>query len=198
MHPEHRHSYLRRFGLVSLETLINPSLCGSYTNNRYSNSVIFVGTTYMSFNNLMQYRRTGTMPYDGSDPTFAAHSQAAFSSNTAHDFDEEDAEFRTGRPADNRHPSSSLGGRNDDDEYALLQHSELEDSGPQGGRPPPSYDPAASHMSSMSPPPHGPIPVVPAGTIPAGSTLHDYDTSYGGAYGHQTHPSGSYEYNNRY
>lgn len=153
-----------------------------------SYSVIFAITTYMSVMNLLQYRRTGTMPYDGSDPTFAAHSQAAFSSNPAQDFDEEedrDAEFRRGRPAANNHQHSTLGSRHDEDEYALLQHNEVDDMGPQGGRPAPSYDPTATgHNSAAAQAP-----------IPLGNTLHDYDTSYSGAYGHRSEVSGDYGYN---
>lgn len=146
--------------------------------------LLFVGTAFMSIRDVMNYRRTGTMPYDGSDPSFAAQSKAAFSSNPAHDFDEEDgrdSEFRTGgRYEDNgRRPGSSQ--RADEDEYALLQQSELDDVGPHGSRPTAAYDPTA-----------------PSGRLPSGATapdglMHDYDTSYGGPYGAQggAHPYGN-------
>lgn len=135
----------------------------------------------------MEYRRTGTMPYDGSDPTFAAHAQAAFSNAAPHDFDDDDdrdAESRTGR-----YHGGPPSRQNDEDAYALLHNSEVDDLGPHGShRPPPSYDPTASNVSSL-PPRLSPIP-------PAGSSLSDYDTSYGGAYGgHRSEVSGDYSYN---
>ncbi|KAK2734446.1 hypothetical protein FQN57_001681 [Myotisia sp. PD_48] len=160
--------------------------------------LIFVLTTYLSFRNMRQYRQSGTMPYDGSDPTFAAHSQAAFSSNPTHEFDEEDdrdTEFRTGRfPA--TQGSSSLSGRRDEDEYALLQQSELDDIGTHGGRPVPAYDPTANNNNNNN---NNNISSTlnefPPSQVPAsGSTLHDYDTSYGGAYGGRQ-PSNEYGYN---
>ncbi|KAF3482485.1 uncharacterized protein GIQ15_05244 [Arthroderma uncinatum] len=149
--------------------------------------IIFIATTLLSLKNVMEYRRTGTMPYDGSDPTFAAHAQAAFSSNPAHDFDDDDdrdPESRTGRFHGG--PPSR---QNDEDEYALLHNSEVDDLGPHGShRPPPSYDPTASNVSSQ-PPRLSPLP-------PAGSSMSDFDTSYGGAYGgHRSEVSGDYTYN---
>lgn len=102
------------------------------------------------------------------DPTFDAQTKAAFSSNPPQDFDEED-EFRSGRAGDG--PSHYPNDR--DEDYALLQQSEVDDTGGshhsavQG-----AYDPTASN---------------------AGSVMHDYDTSYGGAYGqHYIRPSGTY------
>lgn len=147
--------------------------------NRLS-SLLFAFTTFMSLRDVMAYRRTGMMPYDGSDPTFAAHSKAAFSSNP-HDHDEEDGdnEFRTGRPG-----SSALGHRDDNDEYALLQQNELDDNISSHGRAPPSvYDPTASTATG---PRRSPAPVAP------GNMMHDYDTSYGGPYSHTSGPSGDY------
>ncbi|KAM5505904.1 hypothetical protein McanMca71_002671 [Microsporum canis] len=149
--------------------------------------LIFIMTTLISMRSVMEYRRTGTMPYDGSDPTFAAHAQAAFSSNPAHDFDDDDdrdPESRTGRFHGG--PPSR---QNDEDEYALLHNSEVDDMGPHGShRPPPSYDPTASNISSQ-PPRLSPLP-------PAGSSMSDFDTSYGGAYGgHRSEVSGDYSYN---
>ncbi|PGG99578.1 translocation protein SEC72 [Blastomyces parvus] len=166
--------------------------------------LLFVITSYMSVRNLSEYRRSGTMPYEGStDPSFAAHSKAAFSSNPAHDFDEEDdrdAEFRSGRrstEAATGGPSSSLGYRRDqDDEYTLLHNSEADDigGGPHGtAAPPPMYDPTRDHDGGVNSTP------LPGASDAAGSTyLHDYDTSYTGAYGagHQSQASGSF--NDRY
>lgn len=121
------------------------------------------------------------MPYDGSDPTFAAQSKAAFSSNPAQEFDDEDdrdTEYRSGRPTDGH--GSSLSHRNDDDEYALLHQSEIDDA--QSTRPPPSYDPTASSsyggMGTQSGVPD--------------RLMHDYDTSYTGAYGHRSQDSEDY------
>jgi translocation protein SEC72 len=106
----------------------------------------------------MHFRRTGTMP-DVMDPSLDAQTKAAFSSNPAHDFEEED-EFRSGRVGEEG-PSSY--GNDRDEDYALLQHNEADDLGHshQGGMPV-AYDPTA------------PAP---------GSVMHDYDTSYHGSYG---------------
>ncbi|KAK2805560.1 hypothetical protein FQN50_006187 [Emmonsiellopsis sp. PD_5] len=150
--------------------------------------LLFLTTAYMSIRNLLEYRRNGTMPFDHhsgpSDPTFAAHSKAAFSSNPAHDFDDEDAEFRSGRPNNphnnndddiedvNTHYDPHAPRRDPDDEYSLLHNNEADDlGGAYGGNanPPPSYDPTL------------PNPV--SSPTQAGGFMHDYDTSYGGAYG---------------
>ncbi|PGG98139.1 hypothetical protein AJ79_08962 [Helicocarpus griseus UAMH5409] len=156
--------------------------------------LLFIATAYMSITNLLEYRRSGTMPYEGSDPTFAAQSKAAFSSNPAHDFDEDDdhnAEFRSGRPqtiGDDRERSPPpLGYRRDpDDEYALLHNQEADDlGGPHGNAPPPSYDPTLGNHHSPSPAP---------GAAAVNNYLNDYDTSYGGygGGGHRSQASGSY------
>ncbi|KAL4806274.1 hypothetical protein BDV18DRAFT_125180 [Aspergillus unguis] len=123
--------------------------------------VLFLVTAWMSFRNVMHFRRTGTLPDAVSDPTFAAQSKAAFSSNPAQDFDEED-DFRSGRGG----LGSSL--RDRDEDYALLHQSEVDDLGNAGGRSAMhgAYDPTTS----------------------SGSVLHDfnsseYSTSYGGAHG---------------
>jgi translocation protein SEC72 len=128
-------------------------------------SLLFVATSYFSFRNVFHFRQTGTMPDVVADPTFDAQTNAAFSSNPAHDFEEED-EFRSGRTADR--PGGYGAGADHEQDYALLQQSELEDmqhhAAVQG-----SYDPTA------------PAP---------GQVMHDYDTSYGGAYGqHYNEPS---------
>lgn len=116
----------------------------------------------------MHFRRTGTLPDAVADPTFDAQTKAAFSSNPAQEFDEED-EFRSGRTGEGR----SQFPQDRDEDYALLQQSEADDLGAshhsavQG-----AYDPTAPHP---------------------GSVMHDYDTSYGGAYGqHYNEPSGTY------
>ncbi|OAX85260.1 hypothetical protein ACJ72_00348 [Emergomyces africanus] len=137
-----------------------------------------------------------------SDPTFAAHSKAAFSSNPAHDFDDEDddrdAEFRSGRRSTEASgggvgggPSSasSLGyhRRDPDDEYALLHNSDADDlGGPHGTpAPPPFYDPtrdnAAHNNNNININSTIPLPGSGDATTTT-SYLHDYDTSYGGAY----------------
>ncbi|KMP03160.1 hypothetical protein CIHG_02519 [Coccidioides immitis H538.4] len=139
--------------------------------------LLFIITSFMSIKDVMDYRRTGMMPYDGSDPTFAAQSKAAFSSNP-HELDEEDGdtEFRTGRPG-----GSHLGTHDDGDEYALLQQHEIEDTSPH--RPPPSaYDPTAPTDTG---PRRSPAPM-------GSGIMHDYDTSYGGPYGHTSQPSADY------
>ncbi|EEQ84601.1 uncharacterized protein BDCG_07870 [Blastomyces dermatitidis ER-3] len=168
--------------------------------------LLFCVTSYMSIRNLSEYRRSGTLPYEGSssDPSFAAHSKAAFSSNPAHDFEDEDdrdAEFRSGRRSTEGTgggpSSSSLGYRRDpDDEYTLLHNSEADDMGgvPHGAAAaPPMYDPTRDHDGGVN---STPLP----GASDAGrsSYLHDYDTSYTGAYGagHRSQASGSF--NDRY
>lgn len=121
----------------------------------------------MSFRNVMHFRRTGTLPDAVSDPTFAAQSKAAFSSNPAHDFEEED-DFRSGRGGYG--PSSRGDG---DEDYALLQQSEVDDLHSAHGR------------SAM----HGAYdPTAPA----PGGVLHDYSTGYGGAHGQHYMPPTEY------
>ncbi|KAL2868090.1 uncharacterized protein BJX67DRAFT_60688 [Aspergillus lucknowensis] len=128
--------------------------------------LLFVGTAYMSFRNVMHFRQTGTLPDAVSDPTFAAQSKAAFSSNPAQDFEEED-DFRSGRGG----MGSSL--RDRDEDYALLHQSEVDDLGNPNGR------------SAM----HGAYdPTTSSGTV-----LHDYSTSYGGAHGQHYAPPSEYD-----
>ncbi|KKK15026.1 hypothetical protein ARAM_004664 [Aspergillus rambellii] len=126
--------------------------------------VLFIVTSFMSFRNVMHFRRTGTLPDAVSDPTFAAQSKAAFSSNPGQEFDEED-EFRSGRSG----MGSSV--RDGDEDYALLHQSEMDDLGNPNGR-------SAMH-DSYDP------------TVSSGSVLHDYNsTGYGGAHGqHYAAPS---------
>ncbi|KAL3477008.1 hypothetical protein BJX99DRAFT_246503 [Aspergillus californicus] len=130
--------------------------------------LLFAGTAWMSFRNVMHFRRTGTLPDAVSDPTFAAQSKAAFSSNPAQDFEEED-DFRSGRAG----MGSSAPDR--DEDYALLHQSEIDDLGNPNGRGAMhgAYDPTSSG---------------------GGSVLHDYNasemsTSYGGAHGQHYSPS---------
>ncbi|KAN0085510.1 hypothetical protein V8E54_001977 [Elaphomyces granulatus] len=134
--------------------------------------LLFIATSFFSVRNVVHFRRTGTMPDAISDPTFAAQTQAAFSSNPVQDFDEED-EFRSGRAGDTepRYPQDR------DDDYALLQQSEADDLGASSHHAPAvqgAYDPTAH---------------------PPGAVMHDYDTSYGGAYGQHYHHQQSDSYN---
>ncbi|KAJ5470524.1 Tetratricopeptide TPR2 [Penicillium desertorum] len=133
--------------------------------------ILFAITAWMSFRNVMHFRRTGTLPDAVSDPTFAAQSKAAFSSNPAHDFEEDDDDMRSGRGGGMG--ASSRGDR--DEDYALLHQSEVDDLSNAHGRTAMqgSYDPTA------------PAP---------GGILHDYNnTSYGGAHGqHYGEPSTQY------
>ncbi|CAI7593791.1 unnamed protein product [Penicillium crustosum] len=133
--------------------------------------ILFAITGWMSFRNVVHFRRTGTLPDAVSDPTFAAQSKAAFSSNPAHDFEEDDDDMRSGRGGGMG--ASSRGDR--DEDYALLHQSEVDDLGSSHGRTAMqgSYDPTA------------PAP---------GGMLHDYNnTGYGGAHGqHYTEPSTQY------
>jgi translocation protein SEC72 len=107
------------------------------------------------------------LPDAVADPTFDAQTQAAFSSNPAQEFDEEN-DFRSGRAGDV--PSQYSHDR--DEDYALLQQSEADDLGAPHHAMQGAYDPTAPNP---------------------GSVMHDYDTSYGGAYGqHYSEPSGTY------
>lgn len=127
------------------------------------NSVLFALTAYMSFRNVMHFRRTGTLPDAASDPSFAAQSKAAFSSTPVHDFDEEE-DFRSGRGGGAGGGAASSARSDQDEDYALLEQSEVDDLG-HPGRSALSggYDPT-SHAS--------------------GSVLPDYNsTGYGGAFG---------------
>ncbi|KAJ5523562.1 hypothetical protein N7513_013106 [Penicillium frequentans] len=133
--------------------------------------LLFAATAWMSFRNVMHFRRTGTLPDAVSDPTFAAQSKAAFSSNPAHDFEEDEDDFR----------SSRVGGmgstRSDrDEDYALLEQSEIDDLGNPNGRSAMhgAYDPTESSVG--------------------GSHLGEYNsTPYGGAHGqHYPPPADAY------
>lgn len=98
------------------------------------------------------------MPDAVADPTFDAQTKAAFSSNPAHDFEEED-EFRSGRGGGE---GPSTYGQDRDEDYALLQQSEADDlGGAHHGGVQGAYDPTS---------------------IQGGSVMHDYDTSYNGSY----------------
>ncbi|OQE12229.1 hypothetical protein PENVUL_c001G04858 [Penicillium vulpinum] len=132
--------------------------------------ILFAITSWMSFRNVKHFRRTGTLPDAVSDPTFAAQSKAAFSSNPAHDFEDDEDNFRSGRGG-----GMGASSRGDDEDYALLHQSEVDDIGSSHGRTAMqgSYDPTA------------PAP---------GGVLHDYNsTGYGGAHGqHYVEPSTQY------
>ncbi|KAJ6107328.1 hypothetical protein N7523_008651 [Penicillium sp. IBT 18751x] len=125
--------------------------------------ILFAITAWMSFRNVMHFRRTGTLPDAVSDPTFAAQSKAAFNSNPAHDFEEDEDDFRSGRAG--MGAASSRGDQ--DEDYALLQQSEVDDLG---------------NRSAM----HGAYdPTAPA----PGGVLHDFNsTGYGGAHGQHNVP----------
>lgn len=133
--------------------------------------LLFAVTAYMSIRNVLHFRRTGTLPDAVSDPTFAAQSKAAFSSNPAHDFEEDEEDFR----------SSRMGGvgssrADQDEDYSLLNQSEIDDLSNQHGRSALSgaYDPTESNVGS--------------------SVMHDYNsTPYGGAHGqHYAPPADAY------
>lgn len=133
------------------------------------NSLLFIATGYLSFRNVVYFRRTGTMPDAVSDPTFDAQTKAAFSSNPAHEFEEED-EFRSGRGGGE---GPSHFGQERDEDYALLHQSEADElGGSHHGGVQGAYDPTSIH---------------------AGSVMHDYDTSYTGGYSsHFQEQTGSY------
>lgn len=143
--------------------------CEFSANNYFS--LLFLLTAWMSFRNVMHFRRTGTLPDAVSDPTFAAQSKAAFSSNPAQDFEEED-DFRSGRGG------MGSSARDRDEDYALLHQSEVDDMGNPNSR------------SAM----HGAYDPTNA----SGSVLHEYNpsefgsTGYGGAHGQ--HYGGPSEY----
>lgn len=120
----------------------------------------------MSIRNVMHFRSTGTLPDAVPDPTFAAQSKAAFSSNPAHDFEEDEEDFRSGRGGGmGQQPHGDR-----DEDYALLQQSEADDLGGRHGMRG-GYDPTAPAPSSV---------------------LHDYNTGYGGAHGQHYAPPSDY------
>ncbi|GMF70255.1 unnamed protein product [Aspergillus oryzae] len=105
---------------------------------------------------------------------YVSDAEAAFSSNPAHDFEEED-DFRSGRAGG---MGSSVRSDRDED-YALLHQSEVDEFGNPSGRTAMhgAYDPTASNAG--------------------GSVLHDYNTvntatSYGGAHGQHYAPNSEY------
>lgn len=125
----------------------------------------------MSIRSVTHFRRTGTLPDTVSDPTFAAQTKDAFSSNPGNDLDEEEDDFRSGRVG----MGSSIRS-NQDEDYALLHQNEMDDFTTPARTPPlqASYEPT------------GPV---------AGSTLHDYSsTGYGGAHGQHFEPPSPSEY----
>lgn len=111
----------------------------------------------------MHFRRTGTLPDIVSDPTFAAQTKDAFSSNPVADFEDDEDDFRSGRVG----AAASDHGSNDED-YALLHQSEMDDLGPART----AYDPTSS----------------------TGGSMHGYSTSYGGAHGQHYQPPSPSEY----
>jgi translocation protein SEC72 len=135
--------------------------------------LLFIATSYFSFRNVIYFRRTGTMPDAVADPTFDAQTKAAFSSNTVHDFEEED-EFRSGRTGEG--PSNF--GHERDEDYALLQQSEADDLGGSShhGGVQGAYDPTSTTH-------HGGVQGAydPTSTNP-GSVMHDFDTGYNSGY----------------
>ncbi|OJJ48212.1 hypothetical protein ASPZODRAFT_150489 [Penicilliopsis zonata CBS 506.65] len=133
--------------------------------------LLFIATSWLSFRNVFHFRRTGTLPDMGNDPTFAAQTQDAFSSNP-HEFEDDEDEFRSGRAEMGVPPSR--GDR--DEDYALLQHSEIDDLGGRSALQG-AYDPTA------------PAP---------GGVLHDYNTGYGGAHGQHYAPPSEYEPTSEY
>jgi translocation protein SEC72 len=108
------------------------------------------------------------MPDSVADPTFDAQTTAAFSSNTAQDFEEED-EFRSGRGG-GEVPSTF--GQDRDEDYALLQQSEADDlGGSHHGGVQGAYDPTSIHGGA--------------------SVMHDFETSYSGGYSSHFHENTS-------
>lgn len=121
--------------------------------------LLFVATSYISFQAVVHYRRTGEMPAPVKPANdFAAQTQDAFSSN----FRTDDLDDEAGFDARQGGGQPGVGiTRQDEDEYALLHQADNEDL----GHPPPSH-------ASL------PVPYGQGSNAP-----HDYDTSYGGAYG---------------
>ncbi|KAL9617530.1 MAG: hypothetical protein Q9160_007688 [Pyrenula sp. 1 TL-2023] len=131
--------------------------------------LLFIATSYISFKGVTYYKRTGTMPTASGGNDFAKQTQDAFSSNMRNDEFDDEADLdprQGGRVAGGGPPRHS-----DDDEYALLHQNGDDDLAGTGGVP-------SSH-------PHPGRPVS-YGQPENPQTLHDYDTSYGGAYGHHS------------
>ena len=130
----------------------------------------FAATTFVSFKAVMHFRQTGEMPDSsmGND-NLAKQTQDAFSSNMRNDdpFDDnqEDPDARQGVRA-----GYGPARRSEEDEYAPLQYNDHDD------------------VSQAQ-------PTQPAGPLgyggQSGGVMHDYDTSYAGAYGRPA-PDGDY------
>lgn len=132
----------------------------------------FAATAFISFKAVMHYRRTGEMPnLSAGNENFAKQTQDAFSSNMRNDdpFDDHHAD-----PEARQANRSGYGAArpSEDDEYALLHNNDHDDL-------------------------HHARPTQPAGPLGYGSqsggTMHDYDTSYAGAFGRRSpeHGAGS-------
>ena len=119
--------------------------------------LLFVATSFISFQAVMHFRRTGEMPSTNATNDSAAQTQDAFSSNLRQDeLDDDDLDPRQGG-----RPGPGPARHSEDDEYALLHHADNDD------------------VSQVHPTePSGPI-----GYGPRNNVVHDYDTSYGGAPG---------------
>lgn len=122
----------------------------------------FAGTAFLSVKAAMHFRRTGEAPDAGmGNDNLAKQTQDAFSSNMRNndpfDDNQEDVDARQGGQA-----GYGPARRSEEDEYAPLQYNDPDD------------------VSQVQPTqPAGPL----AYAGQSGGVIHDYDTSYHGAYG---------------
>jgi translocation protein SEC72 len=123
--------------------------------------VLFGGTSFLSFRNLMHYRRTGMMPSAQKPNQFEVQTDDAFSSNMQKDSDEqEDADHRRGSyptyDTAPMEPQSTFDQMGRTAQYAPLSpHSDYAETQPQ---------------------------LAGLGVRYQNPTVVDHDTSYGGAY----------------
>lgn len=128
----------------------------------------FIATTFVSIKAVMHFRKTGEVPQAAMGNDMAKQTQDAFSSN-----------MRNDDPFDDHHenPDPRQGGvsgyqparRSEDDEYAPMYNNDHED------------------LTNVRPA----QPAGPLGSNQAGGVMHDYDTSYSGAYGQHGGGSGA-------
>jgi len=124
--------------------------------------LLFIATAIISFRAVMTFKRTGMMPaatkMGGAPTDFSAQTQDAFSSNMRTEEEFDEGQHDGGRQ-DYAYQKPSL-----DDEYAPIHQNDHEDI---------THMPAAQLQSPLN---HN------------GLGIHDYDTSYNGAYGGQQMP----------
>ena len=131
----------------------------------------FIATAFVSFKAVMHFRQTGEIPQAGlgNDNTMAKQTQDAFSSNMRND-DPFDDNHENLDPRQGGGSGYQPARRSEEDEYApMYNNNDHED------------------LTNVRPAqPAGPL----GSSSQAGGVVHDYDTSYAGAYGQHSSDGG--------